>query len=124
MTFQIHRVSCVNLLSRVAQWLLYWAHNPKVPASEPGSAMHVRIRDLAPFLQSERAMPSGDLACELRETVWVGHDFALHLACAEASVCLNLYKANGIQGQGQEGLLQTTTVKKKNEEQEKRRKGK
>ena len=50
--------------SGVAQWLACWAHNPKVPESKPGSAMHVlsqawpvlcatqSLLKLAPFLQS------------------------------------------------------------------------
>ena len=29
----------VKTMSRVAQWLVCWAHNPKVPGSKPGSAM-------------------------------------------------------------------------------------
>ena len=28
----------VSIISRVAQWLACWAHNPKVPGSKPGSA--------------------------------------------------------------------------------------
>ena len=31
--------------SGVAQWLACWAHNPKVPGSKPGSAMHAPIQD-------------------------------------------------------------------------------
>ena len=31
--------------SGVAQWLACWAHNPKVPESKPGSAMHALIQD-------------------------------------------------------------------------------
>ena len=27
-------------VSEVAQWLACWAHNPKVPGSKPGFAMH------------------------------------------------------------------------------------
>ena len=29
---------CHVLVSRLAQWLACWAHNPKVPGSKPGSA--------------------------------------------------------------------------------------
>ena len=27
----------------MAQWLACWAHNPKVPGSKPGSAIHVLL---------------------------------------------------------------------------------
>ena len=35
-----------GLSSGAAQWSACWAHNPKVPGSKPGSAIHVLLREV------------------------------------------------------------------------------
>ena len=58
----------LEAISRLAQWLACWAHNPKVPGSKPGSAtsfrrfgVRVSAQNLNPTEKARmlRAFPSG-----------------------------------------------------------------
>ena len=85
------------ITSKVAQWLVCWAHNPKVRGSKPRSAIHIWAS-----MQSYRKMDT--LGIEPRASQMLsGCDTTTPRALWKDSNC-NRFKENGFEAEGTYGL--------------------